>query len=79
MRAAILILARAVRSAETARIEESKRTLDLYDKALHSRVEVATAYLKAVKNADDRYQESVRDALDEFAAALINGEPQRSH
>lgn len=66
-REAILTLARTVRSAETVRIADSKRALDLYDEALHSRSLKAVDYLKTVKAADDRYQEAVRDALEEYA------------
>lgn len=70
VREAILTLARTVRSAETVRIADSKRALDIYDEALHGRSLKAVEYLKTVKAADDRYQEAVRAALDEYAETV---------
>jgi hypothetical protein len=77
-KAAILLLARTVRAAETDRIEDGRRALALYDEALHERSESAVAYLKAVKAADEKYQTRVRLALGDYATA-IHGEPQSSH
>ena len=66
---AILLAARTVRHAVTARTEAAQKTLDAYDDALGERVEAATAFLMETVRADDDYARSVDEAFTRYREA----------
>jgi hypothetical protein len=66
---AMLLAARTVRHAVTARTEAAQKTLDAYDDALGERVEAAAAFLKETVRADDDYARTVDEAFIRYREA----------
>jgi hypothetical protein len=67
--AAILELARAMRSAVERRTRASQEVLDKYDEALHDRVDAAAEFLRIMHRADEAYDRAVAEAQYAFRQA----------
>jgi hypothetical protein len=71
--AAILELARAMRSAVERRTQTSHQVLEKYDEALHDRVDAAADFLRTIHRADEAYDRAVAEAQYAFRKAFDAG------
>jgi hypothetical protein len=65
-RAAVLAFTRELRRAISTREEMMHKALHAYDHAVGDRLDHATAFFRAVQQADSEYESSVQCALGSF-------------